>query len=704
MEIDQKLENEVIGKLLIVDDDAIIRNALESILGGVGYEIITAENGSEGVRQFKKGQPDLVLMDVMMPVMDGYEACRELRTLADFHKLPIILLTGLNDTESVDEAFNAGATDFITKPINWTLLAQRVRYALRGRRLYMDLQRQQSRLARAQRIAKIAYWEYFPTDSCFHCSKEFVDILGDFNYERINTLDAFLGLIKSEERIVVSEAINQLLFDGVTYSVDHRIRVENGEERIVQQQGKLIEDSDELRCIVGTIQDITERKHAESLIEYQNNYDSLTGLPNRNLFNQQLKEAMKASINNETLLAVIFLGLDQFKKINDILGHGIGDGVLKGIATRLCEFSGSKVKAGRFGGDVFALIVEDFRSVAELDEMLIEIIKLFDGPVVCEQNELFISSSMGVSLFPIDTSSEEELMTGADVAMHAAKSAGKNQYKYFTVDMNARARSHFEVEKELRQALDREQFEIFYQPQVLTTSGEVIGMEALIRWIHPQRGMVSPTDFIPVAEESGLIVPIGEWVLKQACKQTAQWTKEGLGALRVGINLSARQFSDSDLLALVRNVLGETGLVPAQLDLEVTESIAMRDFDASVATLSEIKTYGVTTSMDDFGTGYSSLSYLQRLPIDILKIDRAFIKNINEKGEHGAIARAMVSMGHGLGVTVIAEGVEKKHQYDFMAQYGCDEIQGAYFSKALPAQEFAAYVTQSRTTHSIVLG
>lgn len=677
--------------ILVVDDDRVTRMTIGKVLNKAGYEIVEAQNGLEALAAVEQYRPEIVLMDVMMPQMDGYAACGVLRKTADHQSLPVLMLTGLNDVESIDKAFESGATDFITKPINWTLLTQRVRYTLRTKAMGVALQRNQDRLSQAQRIARLGYWEIDLKSGLVHCSDELFWVLGMEPDSQVNTLDAFMRLVPEEDSASVKLALEEAIQGHQPYELEHRIARPDGLEIAVHQQGRVVLDGEgRAQTLLGTIQDITERKAAEELIEYQAFYDSLTDLPNRRLFSDHVSHAITLAHQQQHQLAVLFMGLDRFKVVNDTLGHAAGDTLLREVAARLKVLGHDGVSIARFGADVFALLLEGLGQSSEVDAYVAMLMEQMAEPITILQQEFFITASIGIALYPHDGHDAESLLKAADTAMFRAKEAGGHHFQYFKAEMNALAQRRLQTESELRKALEREEFQLFYQPQVDATTRRIVSMEALIRWFHPERGMVSPLDFIPVAEESGLITPIGEWVLRTACRQTQQWNEQFGLTLRVGVNLSGRQFSQPDLIEMVAQALSESGLPADCLDLELTESIAMDNIDNCIATLQQFQEMGIYSSMDDFGTGYSSLSYLQQMPLHTLKIDRAFVKDIQGNGQNGEIARAIIAMSHSLGMNVIAEGVETEEQLEFLRAQQCDLIQGFYISKPLDRDAFDA--------------
>ncbi|MBP1931674.1 putative bifunctional diguanylate cyclase/phosphodiesterase [Ammoniphilus resinae] len=436
---------------------------------------------------------------------------------------------------------------------------------------------------------------------------------------------------------------------------------------------------------MGIFTDITERKQAEEMIKYMAYHDSLTQLPNRNLFNERLKQALANAERNEANVAVLFIDLDRFKVINDSLGHAFGDLLLKSVSHRLQGCLREYDTIARQGGDEFTVILYDCSQ--ESAKIVAErMISELAYPFVLNNHEVTISPSIGISLYPIDGTNPDTLIRNADRAMYQAKDQGKNNYQFYEKDMEAQYTKRLKLENDLRKALARKEFVLYYQPQVDIRNHEVIGVEALIRWNHPETGFISPAEFIPLAEETGLIVPIGEWVLYTACLQNKAWQDAGFNPMRMSVNLSARQFRQADIDVLVARVLKETGLDPQYLDLEITENMSMFDVDMTTEILQKLKRLGVSISIDDFGTGYSSLNYLKRFPIDSLKIDQSFVHDIHSDTDDAAIVKAILAMAHSLDLKVVAEGVETERQLSFLKEQRCDQAQGYYFNRPLSAE------------------
>jgi diguanylate cyclase (GGDEF)-like protein len=437
-----------------------------------------------------------------------------------------------------------------------------------------------------------------------------------------------------------------------------------------------------------------ERKRYQEELEHQANYDSLTGLPNRALLRDRLRQAVFAQRDLRSM-AVVFIDLDHFKFVNDSLGHSTGDQLLKRVAERLRSVVRDGDTVARLGGDEFVLILNDQVHDDTIYRALQRIARRVAEPMTLDGKEISITCSAGISLYPQDGPDVETLLKNADAAMYRAKEHGRNNFQFYTAEMNRLVSERLALESALRQALVRRELLLYYQPRFNLRTGAVLGMEALLRWMHPERGLMLPDRFIPLAEETGLIVQIGEWVLRSACAQARAWQDAGLRPVAVSVNLSARQFRQADLAKSVAQVLDDTGLPAQQLEIELTESMVMHDAGAAIATLRALKRLGLRLSVDDFGTGYSSLSYLKSLPIDALKIDQSFVRDIAAKrnGDGGLLARAIISLGHSLHLDVIAEGVENDSQARFLRKHGCDEVQGFRFGKPVPAERCARLLT-----------
>jgi diguanylate cyclase (GGDEF)-like protein len=450
-----------------------------------------------------------------------------------------------------------------------------------------------------------------------------------------------------------------------------------------------------------TIRAVTEKKWAEEKIHYMAYHDLLTELPNRASFQLKLKQSFELAQQDGTMLAVIFLDLDRIKLINDTLGHHVGDELLKYTARRLKRFVREEDTVARFGGDEFIILLNQMRHVDEAAVFAKAIPQLFQEPFQHEQHELYITSSIGISIYPNDGEDIDTLIANADVAMYRAKEKGGNTYQFYHSDMNLRSLERLNMETQLRKALERGEIEVHYQPLVELQDGRIFGMESLMRWNHPKLGMISPGEFIPVAEETGLIVPIGNWVLEESCRVNKRWNDLGYGPLCISVNISVHQFQQPNFLNFVRDTLAESGLDPSLLCLEITENVAMKNVSYMIETMSKLKQLGIRISIDDFGTGYSSLSYLKRFRVHTLKIDQSFIRDLTRDEDNEAIVTALIAMSHKLKIKSLAEGVESQEQLDFLREHGCDEIQGYVFSKPLPEPDFEQIIRENKSLYPL---
>jgi diguanylate cyclase (GGDEF)-like protein/PAS domain S-box-containing protein len=691
-------------RVVIADDDGTVRYLARLAMEDSGFEVIEATDGRDAIEAIEWRYPELVLLDVTMPVMDGFEVCAALRRLPGGDRIPVIIITGLDDAESIDAAYEAGATDFVTKPINFAALCHRVRYIMRASRALNDLWESQKRLLNAQRVADLGDWDWELESSCFRASEQVYRILGR-SADNALSIEALLASVHREDYRRVRAAIDGAIELGESFTIDHRIVSPGGEVCFVYHQVEpgRTDATGRANRLVGTIQDITRRKRSEERIRQLAYFDALTGLPNRVLLVDQLRSAIAHAQRSGSKLAVMFVDLDGFKRVNDTLGHDAGDELLRIVADRISrsvrttdavarvESEEPSARIARLGGDEFVVVLGDVKQPEDATRVGRRILHALLEPMQIAAQEIVISCSIGIALYPQDGDTSETLLMNADAAMYCAKRQGRNTFQYYDASMNAKAREKLALESSLRKALERGEMILHFQPQVDQFSGEIAAVEALMRWQRPGAGLVGPADFIPLAEESGLIVPLGEWLLRAACAQNKAWQDAGLPPIGVAVNVSAVQFGER-LVRTVAQLLEETGLDPACLELEVTESVLVQDIDAALRTLQRLKDIGVRLAIDDFGTGYSSLSYLKRFPVDALKIDRSFVRDVITDPEDAAITSAIIALARNLNLQVIAEGVETAEQSAFLRQRGCHLQQGYFFSRPLPAADFARYL------------
>ena len=457
-------------------------------------------------------------------------------------------------------------------------------------------------------------------------------------------------------------------------------------------QDYLIKGIGDGHLISRSIRYAVERKRTEQKMIHLAHYDSLTGLANRALFRERLEHAINRAQRNQKQIAILFIDLDRFKQINDTLGHDTGDALLINVSIRIQDCIRKQDTVARLGGDEFVVILEDLHDMKDAAMVAQKIISELSQPCKVFDQDLYITPSIGITLYPTDDMDTNELLKNADTAMYLAKEKGRNRFQFYTDDMNKESKQRLDIETKLRKALQNDEFFLLFQPKFEINSLTTIGAETLIRWQHPEMGMVSPMDFIPIAEETGLIVPIGEWVIQQSCRYLQTWKEQGYKPIKMAVNLSPRQFHQSEIVDFILDTLVSHNIKPSEFEVEITESLLMEDTDTTINLLNKLKAWGVSISVDDFGTGYCSLGYLKKFPIDTLKIDRSFVKDIMTEPDDAAITEAIIAMAHSLRLNVIAEGVETEDQLKFLKQFGCNEGQGYYYSRPLPAELFEDFL------------
>ncbi len=695
-------------RVLVIDDDPLVRLMVGEALSQAHYAITTAASAEEGLHEFARQAHDLVLLDVLLPGMDGFATCRQIRQSDTGALLPIVMLTGLDDRGSIKAATDAGATDFITKPIAWELLPYRIEQVLRAARNLRDLYDSRALLARAQRIAQLGTWEWLPGVPGVKRSEEIYRIFRSSPETLPATLTGTLPLIAEEDQERVRAFFDEATRSVQDRSIDYCIHWDDGDVRNIHEHTEVECDADgAIVRVQGIVQDVSDRVEAAERIRILAYYDTLTGLSNREFFRETLQQSIRQSRRDGSGCALLFVDIDRFKRVNETLGPRAGDGVLQTVAQRLLEcLRAADLKgvargidadgAARLGSDEFTLFLVNMDSpIAGATRVARRILDAIAEPIVCAGQELKLTASVGIALFPQDSDTADGLIRDAETAMHTAKLSGYSGISFYDESMSRIAQDKLDTENALRNAPDKGELRLFYQPKVSGKTGEMRGTEALIRWQHPTRGLVPPLEFIPIAEESGVIIPITRWVIRQACRQQRLWMDIGLDIVPVSINLSCAAFRDADLLAVLSAALREFNLSPAMLECEVTETLLMEDVDRAIEVLGAIKTMGVKISIDDFGTGYSSLAYLKRLPIDVLKIDRSFVKDVADNPSDAAIASAIIAMARVLNLETVAEGVETGFQARLLLERGCDLMQGFLFAKPVPPDDFAGFLAGS---------
>lgn len=789
--------------VLIVDDELSARLIMRTTLEESGFDVLEADSVAAAREQFARQEPDLIILDVMLPDGNGIELCAELRQHPRGHNLPIAMATGLDDLLSIQQAYQSGATDFITKPISWGTLGHRVRYLLRAHHAISDLALSESKtrallsslpdlLFRVQADGLLldrqagnqapdwGTWDLLPGN---HLLDQLPPSLGAPLQEAIRqTLhqqqpwilelnlqqawwetrllprgqDEVLLVVRdislrkqmegqlrlsaqvfesSNEAILISDGKHRIIsvnhrFEQITgyraaevlgseaailgadsenpsfYRNLHAILLEQGSwqgEASDRRKGgeiypvwlsiSLVRDKrGNPEYHIASFSDITERKQQEAQIEHLAFHDLLTGLPNRRLLIDRIQVAIAQAARDANGLALLFVDLDRFKTINDSLGHQAGDQLLRLVGERLKSWVRSGDTVSRVGGDEFIVLCPDCDSPEGASSLGDKLLGAIAQPYQIGDTELVITASIGIALYPDNGADANSLIGNADVAMYLAKENDRNNYQFYSPELNARNLERLQMELRLRHALEEGEFLLYFQPQIDARDGKIVGAEALIRWLEPELGLIPPGRFIPLAEETGQIQAIGEWVLQQSCRHLKKWQEMGLTNLPIAINLSARQFKQSSFVDTIGQTMAEHGLPAHLLELELTESMLMKDVPQTTAKLNQLKKMGFRISIDDFGTGFSSLNYLRHFPLDVLKIDQSFVRELFDEGAALAIIESIIALARSLGMRTVAEGVETAEQRAILESSGCDILQGYLISRPLPEAEFLEWV------------
>ena len=804
-----------IKRVLVVDDEEAARLMMQATLENSGFQVILAEDCQAARAAFSRQRPDLILLDVLLPDGDGFQLCREFMRLSQEREIPIAMVTGLDDLESIRLAYESGATDFITKPVSWGTLPYRLQYLLRANAAFADLSLSESktrallsslpdiiiRLHRDGRVLDMQVGSYvFDMDEWLHSAP------GE-NFNRLppavdkiitGRIDAALrgkgmqllefqwsqeaGRIRhwearimqrdrnevllvvreitqrkqqesqlrlwakvfeaSNEAILITDANFRIISVNRAYEtimgfseadvlgvdtleVGARLQTHSFYRNLVSVlkerghwQGELSnqrKSGEEFPCwfsvtqvtnargdaenYIAIFNDITEHKNSRAQIEFLAHHDGLTGLPNRLLLNDRLDMAITQARRQGDKLGVLFIDLDRFKNINDSLGHSVGDEILKEAGRRLGDTVRTGDTVSRLGGDEFVVLFPRLRDEGNLADLTIKLRDILQQAYVVDGMSLHITPSIGIAVYPEDGTDASTLIKNADAAMYLAKEKGRNNYQFYTPSLNARTLDRLKLESDLRSAIEAGSFELHFQPQIIGSSGQLWGLEALVRWRHSERGLVSPAEFIPLAEETGLIVPLGDWVLVEAVRQLAHWQRQ-LPQLVVSVNISALQFRQADFLQRVKAVVDAAGVAPQFIELEITETLLMDDMAAAIKTLTSLRELGFRIAIDDFGTGFSSLNYLRHLPIHVLKIDQSFVRDMLKEPESLAIVESIIALAKALGKETIAEGVETAAEFDVLRDGGCRVMQGYHIARPMPAAAFDAWYQQ----HLVNLG
>lgn len=672
--------------VLIVDDELSVRLLARSCLRKAGFDVEEAEDGQQALSLFSSLHPDIVLCDVLMPGMSGYDVCVEMRRLDGGAHVPIVMLTGLDDMQSIEQAYSVGATEFLVKPINSSLLPRRVRFLLRASNVLEKLRCSEERYALAASGTSDGLWDWDLKTDFVYYSPRWKELLGHRDHEIGDALEHWLGRVHSDDIGRVRADLNAHI-EGVTehFESEYRIQTAEGAFKWVLTRGLATRDPDRrVSRMAGSMTDISARMAVQAQLEFSAVHDSLTGLPNRVFFRDKLQRALGLGAERRNdRFAVLFLDLDRFKVVNDSLGHLMGDRMLAEVATRIRGTLRADDTLARFGGDEFTILFEDIRSTATVTNAAARIQDALARPIALDGQEVVTSASIGVALSDPAYQLPEEMLRDADAAMYEAKSNGPGCCAFFDSTMHTQAVRTLKTEVELRLALEKNQFVVEYQPIISLHSLEISGFEALLRWQHPTRGLLLPDEFLTVAKETNLIVPIGRIVLAVACGQLKQWQGRWAEASSwtMSVNLSTRELTQSDLLPAISEILRVAGLSPDRLVIEITEQSLIENDHQVLELMTELQARDVQFSIDDFGTGYSSLSYLHRFPFNVLKIDRSFVAGLETQPKRQEIVKAIVILAHSLGLDVVAEGSERDETVECLRELLCDYAQGYSFAR-----------------------
>ncbi len=695
--------NEV--RILVVDDEPVTRMITESVLAAQGFIVEAAESAEVALQLLADGfEPQVILLDVIMPGMSGYEACRRLRANPRFEHLPIVMLTALDDQKSIDEAYFSGATDFITKPLNMPLLPHRIRYLLRSAMTFQQLLESRETLINTQKIARLGDWELDGAGNLVNCAEQYRALLGIGRLPR--PAAALLARVHQEDCAGL-EAARSGLLQGFPYQLDYRVSAADGSVVHLHEVGY---PKPGAAGGYGYTQDITQRVVAEEQVRRLAWYDPHSGLLNRSRIGELTAREMSGPEGRPLPLGLLFIQLSGLRKASLLMGQATADAALLVFCERLRQFAEGalvttadgnlqslrRARLGRYDEADFLLALPGELPRAGWQQLAERLLAEIAAPLEVDGEALLLAPSIGIARSPDDATEVQELIRCAMRSANLAAGDGAARIVFYDPAHDAEEASLHLLERQLRAAVDAgDQLQLYFQPKVDAVSGRPVGAEVLMRWFHPERGMVSPGEFIPLAERTGLIRPMTDWLLARTVEQIAAWRAAGLVPGKISINVSAHSFYGGGLVRHIDEVLARNGVAGEQLFIEITESILMHDREAAVQVLSALRERHIGISVDDFGTGYSSLGYLQRFPVDEIKIDRSFVTDVDSKSGNQALVSAIVGLGRALGLSVVAEGVETDAQATRLRQLGCDVLQGFLYARPMPAEQFEGYVARA---------
>ena len=704
-------------EVLLVDDDEVNLLLTTLALRERGFKVFEAASGEQALDLLRGWTPDIVILDALMPGLDGFDTCRRLRQLSGYERVPVLMLTGLEDDASITRAYQAGATDFFVKATQWGLLAGRLHYLLRASRTRIELERSKSKLARAQDLARMGSFDWRRGErhepGGLLVSPEALRVFGFGPHEPVG-LRLLLRMVPQDDRRVFLRLLHQAMRSSSVLANDVPIMLLDGRQRIIHVEAEP-EFSEHGHGIgyTGIVQDVTDRRVAEDKIRQLANFDALTGLPNRRQLIWRAERALEQARRMQHQFALLLIDLDRFKVINDTLGHGAGDELLVEVGRRLrsCVRHSDQVTdgaleaagvrshraleaVGRLGGDEFVALLPEITADEDAERVAERILAVLREPIFVSGQECFVTASVGVAIYPRDGTSVVDLLRNSDVAMYSVKAQGKNSSAIYSPQLAGRGREKLELETALHKAIERDELVLHYQPKVDVRAARMVGTEALMRW---QRGnkLVPPAEFIPLAEESGLIVPLSEWALREAARQARLWQDAFGFADSIAVNMPSRLFERSDLVEHIHSCVSTYGVPHRVIQLEITEDNLMKELQNVIPSLHRLNEIGVEISIDDFGTGYSSLAYLTTLPISELKIDRSFVRELGITPQSSAVVTAIIALARSLGLRVVAEGVETLRQMEVLHRLGCGVMQGFLFSRGVPPIELQRWLEQT---------
>ncbi|MCP4491416.1 MAG: EAL domain-containing protein [Gammaproteobacteria bacterium] len=683
--------------VLVADDDPMIRFLAHQTLINKSFVVQQAEDGREALKIFVEKTPDLVLCDVMMPVLDGFELCSSIRAMKQGWHVPIVMLTGLNDAQSISRAFSVGATDYCEKPVNWELLPYKLNYILRASSTFRKLQVSEERYSLAAHGANDGLWDWDYKNDQVYFSPRWKSMLG-FTEDAIGSdpKEWMERIHPDDKSLVMAELEAHKSGQTSAFACEYRIKNADRVYRWMMCRGLAVMDEYDIAYrMTGSQTDITDQKKAEEKLVFDAVHDALTGLPNRILFIDRLSHCIDLSSRRKSFsFAVLYLDLNRFKVINDSLGHLLGDRLLVEVGTRISRIIRKGDTLSRFGGDEFVVLCEEIEDITVATNLADRIQMDLLKPVDLDGQMVVVGCSIGITESSIGYHNPDDMLRDADTAMYRAKIHADARYEIFDQTMHQKAMNVLQIESDLRLALDRDEFEVYYQPIVKIEGNEVSGFEALIRWNHPKLGLLIPDEFLDVAIDSRLIVPLGRWVLTQACMQMQAW-KDAWEEARdwtISVNLSASELAQPDLVTTVSDIIDRSGLNPKFLKLEITETSLIKNSDHALQTMNTLREQEIRLSIDDFGTGYSSFSYLHQFPFDELKIDQTFISEFEDCSDKQQIVHAIVSLAHNLGMTVVAEGSASGAIYENLRSAACGYAQGFSIMEPKAAGEITEFI------------